>query len=274
MDLRQLRQFVAVAEELSFRRAAERLHVSQPPLSVAVQRLEASLGVTLLDRSRHAVRLTAAGEAFLHEARRTLHQAQFSMEVARRAAAGKFGTLSLSFVPSAGLEAVPRLLRAFRSDYPDVKLVLNSATTSQQMEALIRGSTDVGVVVPPLYDAQDFQVDNFAEQELVLAVPQDHPLGSHRRVQLTRLAGESFIGFNFPEGPGFESVVVAACRESGFIPNFVQIASQMQTILVLVASGLGLALVPQAMRTVRIGNVAYLQVRRGGVSVRYTLGLR
>ncbi len=107
----------------------------------------------------------------------------------------------------------------------------------------------------------------------MLAVPQDHPLGSHRRVQLTRLAGESFIGFSFLEGPGFESVVVAACRESGFIPNFVQTASQMQTILVLVASGLGLALVPQAMRTVRIGNVAYLQVRRGGVPVRYTLGL-
>ncbi|MCJ0765153.1 LysR family transcriptional regulator [Variovorax terrae] len=273
MDLRQLRQFVAVAEERSFRRAAERLHVSQPPLSVAVQRLEASLGVTLLDRSRHGVRVTAAGEAFLREAQRTLHHAQVSMDVARRAAAGKFGTLGLSFVPSAGLEVVPRLLRAFRRDYPDVKLVLHGATTSQQMEALVSGSTDLGVVVPPLYDAQDFRVESFAEQELVLAVPQDHPLGGQKRVQLASLAAESFVGFTFQEGPGFESVVVAACRESGFIPNFVQVASQMQTILALVASGLGVALVPQAMRSVQIGQVAYLQVRRGRAPVRYQLGL-
>jgi len=107
MDLRQLRQFVAVAEERSFRRAAERLHVSQPPLSVAVQRLEADIGVTLLDRTRHHVRLTIAGEAFLREARRTLAHARLSVEIAQRAAAGKLGTLRLSFVPSAALGVVP-----------------------------------------------------------------------------------------------------------------------------------------------------------------------
>lgn len=273
MDLRQLRQFVAVAEELSFRGAALRLHVSQPPLSVAVQRLEASLGVTLMERSRHGVRLTAAGAAFLREAQRTLRQVEVAADVARRAAAGKFGTLSLSFVPSAGLEVVPRLLRKFHSNYPDVKLVLRSATTSRQMEALVNGTTDLAVVVPPLYDAQDFQLETCATQDLVLAVPQYHPLAGRKQVQLASLAAESFIGFTFEEGPGFESVVLAACRESGFIPNFVEMAAQMQTILALVDSGLGVALVPQAMRAVRLEHVAYLQVRRGRVPLRYALQL-
>ena len=176
MDLRQLRQFVAVAEESSFRRAAERLHVSQPPLSVAIQKLEADVGVTLLDRTRHHVRLTVAGEAFLREAKRTLAHAQLSIEIAQRAAAGKLGTLRLSFVPSAALNVVPGLLRAFREDYPDVTLVLTSDTTSQQMATLLSGATDVGIVVPPLHDAGDFRVDSFCDQELMLAVPVSHPL--------------------------------------------------------------------------------------------------
>jgi DNA-binding transcriptional LysR family regulator len=273
MDLRQLRQFVAVAEERSFRRAAERLHVSQPPLSVAVQRLEADVGVALLDRTRHHVRLTVAGEAFLHEARRTLAHAQLSVEIAQRAAAGKLGTLRLSFVPSAALGVVPRLLRAFREDHPDVKLVLDGDTTSQQMAALLSGATDVGIVVPPLHDARDFRVEQFCEQELMLAVPESHPLAGQKGVQLRDLAAETFVGFPFKEGPGFESVVMAACQDCGFIPNFVQVAAQMQTILALVGGGLGIALVPQAMQAVQTEHVVYLQVRRRNAPVRYALGL-
>lgn len=273
MDLRRLRQFVAVAEERSFRRAAARLNVSQPPLTVAVQRLEADMGVTLLDRSRHHVRLTVAGEAFLREARRTLAHAQLSVEVAQRAAVGKLGTLRLAFVPSAAFDVVPRLLRAFHADYPGVKLTLMGETTSQQMAALMGETTDLGIVVPPLHDAEDLHVESLCEQELMLAVPQSHPASSQQRVRLRDLAGEAFVGFPFKEGPGFESVVVAACQASGFVPNFVQVAPQMQTILALVAAGMGIALVPQAMQSVRMENVAYVQVRRGNAPVKYALGL-
>jgi DNA-binding transcriptional LysR family regulator len=273
MDLRRLRQFVAVAEERSFRRAAARLNVSQPPLSVAVQRLEADLGVTLLDRTRHHVRLTVAGEAFLREARRTLAHAQLSVEVAQRAAVGKLGTLRLAFVPSAAFDVVPRLLRAFHADYPGVKLMLMGETTSQQMAALMGETTDLGIVVPPLHDAKDLRVESLCEQELMLAVPQSHPVGNQQRVQLRDLAGEAFVGFPFKEGPGFESVVVAACQASGFVPNFVQVAPQMQTILALVAAGMGIALVPQAMQSVQMENVAYVQVRRGNAPLKYALGL-
>ncbi len=273
MDLRQLRQFVAVAEERSYRRAAQRLHVSQPPLSVAVQRLEADVGVRLLDRNRHGVRLTAAGEAFLHEARLTLAHAQLSIEIAQRAAEGKLGTLRLSFVPSAGLEVVPRLLREFRRDHPDVKLILSGETTAAQMAALASGGADLGVVVPPLDAAQGLRVKVFSHEDLVLAVPGAHPLAGMKSVQLKDLAAEAFVGFPLKEGPGFESVVLAACQDCGFIPRFVQVAAQMQTILALVAGGLGVALVPAAMRAVQMDNVAYLQVRKRSAAVRYALGL-
>ena len=273
MDLRQLRQFVAVAEERSFRRAAERLHVSQPPLSVAMQRLEADVGAQLLDRDRHGVRLTAAGEAFLHEARRTLVHAQLSVEIAQRAASGKLGTLRLSFVPSAGFAVVPRLLREFRKGHPDVKLILNGDTTVQQMEALAQGAADVGIVVPPLHEARGLRVKVFCQEDLVLAVPAAHPLAGAARVQLKDLANEDFVGFPIKEGPGFESAVMAACQDSGFIPRFVQTASQMQAILALVAGGLGVALVPQAMRAVAMENVNYVPVRKRTAAVRYALGL-
>jgi len=273
MDLRRLRQFVAVAEECSFRRAAKRLNVSQPPLSVAVKRLEADIGVTLVDRTRHHVRLTVAGEAFLREAHRVLAHAELSVEVARRAAAGKLGTLRLSFVPSAALSVVPKLLRAFHVDHPDVKLMLSGETTSQQLAALLGETTDIGIVVPPLHDAKDLRVESLCQQELMLAVPRTHPLNSRRRVQLRDLGGEAFVGFSFQEGPGFESVVVAACQDSGFVPNFVQVAPQMQTVLALVASGMGIALVPQAMQSVLMENVTYVQIFRHNSPVKYELGL-
>lgn len=273
MDLRQLRQFVAVAEEGSFRRAAERLHVSQPPLSVAVQKLESDIGVQLLERSPHGVRLTPAGEAFLEEARRTLAHAQLSVEIAQRAASGKLGTLRLSFVPSAGLAVVPELLREFRRGHPDVKLILTGETTAQQMTALAQGSADVGLVVPPLRDAHGLRVKPFRQEDLVLAVPAEHHLAGLSRVQLKDLAAEDFIGFPVKEGPGFESVLMAACQECGFIPRLVQTASQMQAILALVAGGLGVALVPQAMRAVRMEGVSYVNVRKRNARVRYALGL-
>jgi DNA-binding transcriptional LysR family regulator len=273
MDLRQLRQFVAVAEERSFRRAAERLHVSQPPLSVAVQRLEADIGVRLLERSRQGVRLTVAGEVFLEESRRTLAHAGLSVEMAQRAATGKTGALRLSFVPSAGIDVVPQLLRAFRQDHPDVKLILRAETTSHQLAALAEGSVDLGIVVPPLHEGRQLRLKMFCERELALAVPGTHALAGRQRVQLRQLAGEAFVGLPVREGPGFESVVVNACQECGFVPRFVQTASQMQAVLALVAAGVGIALVPQAMRAVAMENVHYLQVRKRSAPVRYRLGL-
>jgi DNA-binding transcriptional LysR family regulator len=273
MDLRQMRQFVAVAEERSFRRAAERLHVSQPPLSVALQRLEAEIGVRLLERSRQGVRLTVAGEVFLEESRRTLANAALSVEMAQRAASGKTGTLRFSFVPSAGVDVVPRLLREYRASHPDVKLILRPETTSHQLAALAEGTIDVGIVVPPLHEARHLRLELLCERELALAVPSTHSLAARTRIQLRQLASESFVGLLVREGPGFESVVLAACQDCGFVPRFVETAAQMQAVLALVAAGVGVALVPDAMRAVAMRDVEYLQVRNGSAPVRYGLGL-
>jgi DNA-binding transcriptional LysR family regulator len=219
------------------------------------------------------VRPTPAGEAFLEEARRTLAHAQLTVDIAQRAASGKLGTLRLSFVPSAGLTVVPRLLRDFRQGYPDVKLILTPETTAQQLIALTRGQVDAGLVVPPLHESRGLRVRPLSEESLVLAVPSTHPLAGRARVQLKDLAKEIFVGFMLKDGPGFESVVMAACQESGFLPRFAQAASQMQSILALVAAGHGVALVPDAMTTVHVAGTAYVQVRQGKAAVRYTLGI-
>jgi DNA-binding transcriptional LysR family regulator len=240
---------------------------------VAVQRLEADIGVRLLERSRQGVRLTVAGEVFLEESRRTLAHAGLSVEMAQRAATGKTGALRLSFVPSAGVDVVPQLLRAFRQDHPDVKLILRAETTSHQLAALAEGSVDLGIVVPPLHEGRQLRLKMFCERELALAVPGTHALAGRQRVQLRQLANEAFVGLPVREGPGFESVVVNACQECGFVPRFVQTASQMQAVLALVAAGVGIALVPQAMRAVAMENVHYLQVRKRSAPVRYGLGL-
>ena len=275
MDLRQLRQFVAVAEARSFRGAAERLHVSQPPLSVAVRRLEAEIGVQLFDRSRQHVALTAAGAALLHEARGVLAAADDAVEATRRAARGLAGSLAFSFVPSAALAVVPPLLRAFRDAYPDVRLRLSGEPSRRQAEALLRGTVDIGLVVPPLQSAsaRRFRLQPLGEEALVLALPAAHPLASARRLQLRDLAHERFVAFAPQEGPGFEAVIASACRDAGFAPDVVQEAAQMQTLLILVAGGLGVALVPEAMRAVAVDGAVFVPLRHGRAPLRYPLAL-
>lgn len=273
MDLRQLRQFIAVAEERSFRKAAQRLHLSQPPLSVAIQRLEEELGTPLLDRSRHHVELTVAGATFLREARQVLAQTQRAIELTQRSAQGQVGELALSFVPSAAVGVVPRLLRQFRQAYPEVKLSLAGETTSQQVARIAQGATDIGILVPPLHGADSIRVESFAEQEFVLAVPADHSLASHRSCRLADVAGEPFVGFPMQEGPGFGAAVLAVCQSCGFIPNVVQVAPQIHTILVLVAGGVGVSLVPHALRSIAMENVAYVKVHHQRMPVTYSIGM-
>jgi DNA-binding transcriptional LysR family regulator len=271
VELRQLRQFIAIAEELSFRRAAARLHMSQPPLSAAIQRLEEIVGRPLLERSRHHVKLTSAGEAFLREARRTIAQARLAVEGAQRAADGQEGTLRLSFVPSATLGILPILLRTFQREYPTVRLALTGDTTTRQVDMLRRTEVDLAIVVPPLNDPRDLKLDVLREEPFVLAVPVEHPLAASKRIDLKEVAAEPFISFPLAEGPGFVGSLLKACQQAGFAPRIVQEASQMQTILTLVAGGIGVALVPASMRTVHMQNVVYLELIERRQPVRYSL---
>jgi len=260
LELRLARQFVVVAEELNFRRAAERLHMSQPPLSVAMQNLETMIGTMLLDRSKHHVRLTPAGQMFYKDALRLLQMSEQAIERARRTGEGLEGTLRVSFVPSAALDVLPAIFKQFQIDYPTVQLKLTAETTSRQLEDLRGGHTDLALVVGPVYDARGLHLVDLQPQQFVLAVPSGHPLAKRQSVRIRELAAESFVAFPSAEGAGFVAALLGACKAAGFLPRVVQEASQMQAILTLVAGGLGIALVPSAMRRLRMEDVCFLEV--------------
>lgn len=271
IELRQLHQFVAVAEELNFRRAALRLHMSQPPLSNAIKRIEEEVGKPLFDRGRRHVRLTPVGEIFLREARRTLAQAAHGMRLAQRASDETAGSLRLSFVASAALGPLPDLVRRFRQAYPGVEVLLDSDTTGGQLQALRRGATDIALIVAPLQDAKGLAVDHFREEKIVIALPSWHPLASRKSIQLSQVASESFISFPFSAGPGFESIFLTACQRAGFFPKVVQEVSQMVTKIMLVASGVGVALVPGSFAAMQMPHVTYVPVLEGRRPLRYSL---
>lgn len=259
-EFRQLRQFVVLAEELNFGRAAVRLHMSQPPLSVAMRNLEEQLGAGLFDRSRHHVRLTPAGQVFHKDAQRLLQQAQAAGERARRAAQGLEGSLRLSFVPSAALDVLPAIFKRFQHDYPTVQLRLTAETTARQLEDLRKGEVELALVVGPVYESRGLVLVDLQAQKFVIAVPRSHPLAAQRSVKIEALAAESFISFPAAEGAGFVAALLGACQAAGFLPKVVQEAAQMQSILTLVAGGLGIALVPAAMRVLAMADVAFLEI--------------
>lgn len=263
-DLRQLEQFIAVATELNFRRAAQRLHMSQPPLSAAIRRLEEDMQVRLFERNRVHVRLTSAGEVFLREAQRTLDQARFAVEAAQRAGQGLSGVLRLSFVPSAALDLLPTLLRRFQQAYPGVRLVLSGESTEQEVARLRSEVIDLALLVPPLADSTGFELNLLRRETMILAVPASHRLAGHQSVKLSQLADEPFVSFSYAAGSGFAGAVLAACHEAGFSPRIAQEAPQFQTILTLVASGLGIALTPAALQAIRLNDVAYVKVEIEG----------
>jgi DNA-binding transcriptional LysR family regulator len=270
VELRQLRHFVAVAEELSFRRAAVRLNMSQPPLTVAVRALEAAIGKPLLERSKHHVRLTRPGYLFLDEARRILAQAERAVQIARSASNG---VLRLSHLGSATTGLLPPLLKQWGHEYPSVELHVTMAGTFRQIEMLRHGDVDLGLIRIPIEDARTLKVTVLCEERMLIAVPADHPLAARTSVRIEMLAAEQFISYPPPEGPSFEGVFVAACQRAGFYPRVVQHAAQMLTKLSFVSSGLGITLIPSSMRFVQLPNVVYLEIEEGKTPLGYALAL-
>ena len=256
MELRHLRYYVAVAEELHFGRAAARLGIAQPPLSQQIRRLEDELGVLLLRRTRRRVELTEAGRVFLEEARRTLAQAEQAMRAAQRAQRGEIGRLDIGYVGSAAYDALPEALRAFRDRFPDVELGLHELSTAQQAQALHERRLDVGFLRPPLYDAALVH-EVIVREPLVVALPATHPLASQRRIPLRALATEPFILYPRSVAPGPYDQLMSLCRAAGFSPRVTQEAVEMQTIAGLVAAGIGVALVVATVQDLRSGGVVY-----------------
>ncbi len=258
MELRHLRYFVAVAEELSFRRAAERLHVAQPPLSQQIKQLEAEVGTMLLRRTSRRVELTDAGVVFLERARRTLRDAELAVESARRTARGEIGWLNVGFVDSAAYELLPPVLRAFRARAPGVRLELRELATEHQLPALA-DELDVGLV-REVNDLPGLHRTPLLREPLLAAVPLGHALASRARVQLVQLAAEPFVFFPRARVPRVYDHLVALCRAAGFSPRTVQEALQYPTMLGLVAAGFGIAIVPTCVRALHLAGVAYVPI--------------
>jgi DNA-binding transcriptional LysR family regulator len=261
MELRQIRHFVAVAEALSFRRAAERLHMAQPPLSVSIRRLEEEVGAPLFLRGARGVRLTPAGQAALEDARRALSHASQLAAAAQAAAQGERGALRVGFVGSATCEVLPRLVPRFRAAHPRVELVLRESTSLAILAELERGQLDFGLVRYPLVAPTSLVLEPVERDALVAALPARHPLARRRgRLALSALRDEPFVAHSPAAVPALSAVVMLACQRAGFTPRVAQEAVQVQTVLSLVESGLGVALVPSVTTRQRSAALAVRQL--------------
>ncbi|MBP8140167.1 MAG: LysR family transcriptional regulator [Burkholderiales bacterium] len=254
MELRHLRYFVAVGDALNFGRAALALHIAQPPLSRAIRALEAELGATLFDRGTRGVRLTGAGAALLPEARRLLRDAEAFREGARQYAAGAAGMLSIGFVSTAAYNVLPRIVPAFRARRPGVRLALREATSDVQPAALASGELDVGFLIAGARDPA-LAYAPLHREPLIAALPARRRWPA--RVSLRSLAREPFILFPREVAPELHDAIVALCRKAGFAPRIGQEAIQMQTIVSLVAGGMGVSLVPASLEHMRRDGVVY-----------------
>jgi len=259
-ELRQLRYFVAVAEELHFGRAAHRLHMTQPPLSQTIQAFEAALGTPLFARTNRSVALTPAGLALLPEARRILQQAATLPDLAQRAAAGEIGRLSLAFVSSADYSVLPAFLREFRAAYPQVQIDLREATSDVQLEDLMQNRVDAGLLIPPLPDKAKIELDyaRVLSEPLILAAPHGlKELRAKHPVNLTTLADQPLIIFPRRIAPALHDAIMGCFHDAGMTPRIAQEAIQMQTIVGLVSAGMGIALVPQSVSNLKRPGVDY-----------------
>jgi DNA-binding transcriptional LysR family regulator len=260
LELRQLRYFIAVAEELHFGRAAARLHMTQPPLSQAIAALEDLLGAPLFLRNRRTVELTPAGVALLPEARRMLLEADALPELVRRAAAGEAGRLALAFVTSCDYSVLPPFLRRYSERYPAVHLNLMEATSDVQVEELLRGRIDAGLLIPPLPDKALDQLDylKVLDEPLILCAPAGlDALRDKGPVRLQDLPRLPLIIFPRDISPALHDAILSCFRAAGVTPVIGQLAIQMQTIVSLVSAGMGLALVPQSVSNLMRPGVEY-----------------
>jgi DNA-binding transcriptional LysR family regulator len=265
MEYRHLRFFVAVAEELHFTKAATRLHVAQPHLSQEIRRLEKELGVTLFERDRRRVMLTAAGRAFLVRAQMLLADTSAAVRAAQRANRGETGTLRIGFVSSAGLGIVlPDAVRRFRTERPEVEVLLSEQNSDEQVDLITRRRLDVGLLHPPLKSELGLEIEIVSNEPLVAALPGNHPLAASRSIQLRALGNEPWI--LFPRGIAsrlYEEIMIA-CAGAGFSPRVVQEGIKLSTIMSLVASGLGVSLVPQSLGRIGLRRVTCVPLAEKG----------
>lgn len=258
LELRHLRSFVVVAEELHFSRAAERIQIAQPALSQQIKKLEREVGVELFHRTKRRVELSAAGTAMLEPARRTLAEAATVRDVAQRAARGEIGHLTVGFIESAAMTFVPTAVRSFRVEHPKVGLTLRELPVDVQIARLRAGRLDVAIVRSPA-ETEGLRVASIADESLVVVVPEAHPLATLKRVSPQRLAAEPLVLLAREAVPSLYDQAIALLRgDAG--ARIAQEATSIQAVLGLVAAGLGVSLLPSSVKSLARTGISFTEL--------------
>jgi DNA-binding transcriptional LysR family regulator len=273
MELRHLRSFLTVAEELHFGRAAARLHISQPPLSQQIRRLEDEIGARLFRRTNRRVQLTPAGRAFLTEARQAIASAERAVGAAQRAERGELGELVVGYVTSSTYGPLPDVIRMFRKRLPEVELKLRNLRSVHQSQALLDRRIDVGFVRPHAVDSR-LVYETLWREPVVVALPGDHALARRTSVDIADLATDIFLIAPAEDTVAFHDEVLALCRKARFTPRVDDGVSDVQAALALVAAGLGIHPVPASLQKFRRRGVVYRPLRTRSLSIEMGLAWR
>ncbi len=254
-----LRQYIAVAEELHFGRAAQRVNMAQPPLSQAMQKLEAYVGAALFLRNKRNVSLTVAGKVFLDEAHQWLRYEQLAIERTQYAKNGDIGHLSLGFIGSVGYGFMPALINRFRQSHPGIRLRLLEMTTLDQIERLNNRYLDIGLLRTPLAQKSPaIETRLYARDTLMVAVPLGHPLSGEKSIKLKQLARESFVAFSKEKVPAAHAQLISACSLAGFYPDIAQECSQVASMVCFVAAGVSVALIASNLTALMHPKIRYI----------------
>jgi len=260
MELRQIRSFLSIAETLHFGRTAELIHLSQPALSLQIRALEEEVGVRLFERNRRKTTLTAAGAAFRDEAAAALAQLEQAIRQARLAASGKLGILRIGFISTAGSVFVADIVRQFRELYPEVEVSLRNILTAEQVQMLETGSLDIGFLRLPIGGHSTLDVVTVHREPFVLVVPSSHKLAKRKRVRLREVADEDFVMYERTWAPGFHDLMFGILRDAGIVPNVTQTAGEVPTLISLVASGMGITIMPASAVKHSVASVVACQL--------------
>jgi DNA-binding transcriptional LysR family regulator len=261
MELRQLRQFITLADTLNFRRAAERLHMAQPPLSVSIRKLEDELGSPLFSRLNREVRLTHAGLATLENARACVFHADEAKRAVKLAASGLGGQLRIAFVGSVTYRLLPKLIPRYRNESPEVKLELIEASNSQILSLLAAHEVDVGIIRTPIAQAADVTIVPIESDVFVAALPCTHRLARKSQLSMQDFRDEPFVQYTAGRVPGLHAIAMLVFQQAGMLPRVTQEAIQVQTVISLVESGLGIALVPSVCASHASDRIAFRSIR-------------
>jgi DNA-binding transcriptional LysR family regulator len=261
MELRHFKYFLAVAEELHFSRAANRLNIAQPPLSQQIHQLENELGVKLFYRTKRKVELTSSGEVFLKYIYKIFNDIEKACDSAKRAYRGEIGNLILGIIETAIFDILPNLMQSYRTKYPFIDITVLQLNSTDQVRALLKGDINIGIICAPVENS-DLEFEVICQEPFIVALPENHPLAlKTSSIEVQELSSELFIMTPRNSGQIYYDIIINICQYVGFSPNIVQEVHELPTTLSLVAAGIGIALVPYSIQNLHVNGVVYRQLK-------------